>query len=301
MANANNTNIACTPGNNPANNPNNSPDRSMITDNCCVGQSGCFWDGNLDSVVLEPIYVQKVYDSALFNLQGISYSPKQTFEPELPEGSTVVKLNYINITKYFDPTNGTDPDNFCIIPKTTLQGAQFVKYVNESGELVEDIVVGPDGRKSEKIVYVDTACCDARGRGTPIFGSQNITLCGQVRIDLGIEYIDPNRGNCPIPQQVTGYFTLVTPGSIEPGITLTNFFELCVPSIYEGAFFPRFTELCNASLTGRLMTNNIGRDIIVEDGVVKADILISICVTCEKKIVVPVQLCVLSNNIKIQV
>lgn len=285
-----NCNAPCNPCN-PCNPGNATIPANKIKDNCCIGQSGCYWDGELDSLAVEPIYVQKIYDSALFNLQGISYAQAQQFRPRLPAGSTIVKINYINITKYFDPCDCNNPDNFAITPVTTLQGAQFVKCGG-----YDELVIGPDGRASEKIIYADTSCCDSRGRGTPVFGSQNITISGKVKIDMEVEYIDPDTCGCPITQLLTGYFTIIAPGS-GSDLVLTNFFELCLPSIYEGAFFPRFTELCNASLTGRLMTNNIARDIVViPDGTVTANILISICISCEKKIVVPVQLCVLSTG-----
>ncbi|QSX06044.1 hypothetical protein JYG23_00830 [Sedimentibacter sp. zth1] len=289
MTNANNFNTNCK---SPCN-PNNevSPANNIIRESCCTGQSGCLWDGDLNSLVLEPIYVQKVYDSALFNLQGISYAEGQQFSPKLPVGSTIVKINYINITKYFDPTDCNNENNFKIKPCTTLQGAQFVQCCD-----CDEKVVGPDGRLSEKIIYADTSACDSSGRGTPVFGSQNIKLKGMVIIEMSIEYIDPEVGGCPIPQVLTGCFTVVAPGS-GGDLVLTNFFELCIPSVFDGAFYPRFTELCNASLTGRLMTNNLVRDVtVLPDGTVVANILISICISCEKKIVVPVQLCVLSTG-----
>ncbi|MEG1931162.1 MAG: hypothetical protein RR131_08490, partial [Anaerovorax sp.] len=41
----------------------------------------------------------------------------------------------------------------------------------------------------------------------------------------------------------------------------------------------------------------IGRDITVcPDGKVKGNLIVALCVTCEKKIVIPVQLCVLSTG-----
>ncbi len=80
-------------------------------------------------------------------------------------------------------------------------------------------------------------------------------------------------------------------------LLLTNFFELCVPSTQNTAFLPRFTEFCNPACETRLATNNMGRDLtICPDGTVKANLIIALCVTCEKKIVVPVQLCVLSTG-----
>lgn len=278
--------------NNNNNNGNVSP-RNVIIDKCCTGQTGCAdFDGDLENVMLEPIFVQKVFDAALFNLQGISFAHELAFSPRLPAGSTVVGINFINITKFFDPMNSHSPDNFRIKPETVLQGAQFVQCEGE-----DERVVGPDGKCSQKIIFIDTSCCDALGRGTPIFGSQNITIHGLVRIDMEVRFIDDNSSSsCPLTQVLTAFFAIKAPGN-GGDLVLTNFFELCVPSVFDGAFFPRFAEMCNASFTGRLMTNNLPRDVFVsENGTVRANIIISICVSCEKKIIVPVQLCVLSTG-----
>lgn len=285
--NNNNSNLS-----NNNNNSNVSPRTNIIREKCCIAQTGCSWSGSLDDVVLEPVYVQKIYDAALFNLQGISFAHELAFSPRLPAGSTVVGINFINITKFFDPMNSNSPDNFRIIPDTVLQGAQFVQCDGQ-----DEKVVGPDGKCSQKIIYIDTSCCDALGRGTPIFGSQNITIQGLVRIDMEVRYMDDNSSSaCPLTQVLTAFFPIKAPGN-GGDLVLTNFFELCVPSIFEGAFFPRFTEICNALFTGRLMTNNLVRDVFVtENGTVRANIIISICVSCEKKILVPAQLCVLSTG-----
>ena len=287
-----NTNCNCNNDNN-----NVSPATHIIREKCCIGQSGCFWDGNLDSLVLEPIYVQKIYDAALFNLQGISFAHCIKFSPRLPSGAIIQGINFINVTKFFDPTDCKSPDNFRIKPETTLQGAQFVQCNGE-----DEKVVGPDGKYSEKIIFIDTSCCDSLGKGTPIFGSQNIVIKGLVRIDMEVRFTDDSCcGGCPNTQLLTAFFPITAPGN-GGELVLTNFFELCVPSVFDGAFLPRFTEICNASFLGRLMTNNLSRDVCVNaDGTVEANIIISICVTCEKKIVMPVQLCVLSHNIKMQI
>ncbi len=278
--------------NNSNNNGNVSPDTNIIREKCCIGQSGCEWSGNLDDVILEPVYVQKIYDAALFNLQGISFAHELAFAPRLPAGSTIVGINFINVTKFFDPTNSASPDNFRIKPETTLQGAQFVQCGGQ-----DEKVVGPDGKFSEKIIYIDTSCCDAMGRGTPVFGSQNVTIQGLVRIDMEVRYLDEGSGgSCPATQVLTAFFPITAPGN-GGDLVLTNFFELCIPSVYDGAFLPRFTEICNALFTGRLMTNNLTRDVFISDnGTVRANILISICVSCEKKVVMPAQLCVLSTG-----
>ena len=70
-----------------------------------------------------------------------------------------------------------------------------------------------------------------------------------------------------------------------------------MPSAIDTAFLPRFTEFCNSACEARLATNNYGRDLCIgPDGNVTGNLIIAICVTCEKKIVVPVQICVLSTG-----
>ena len=39
--------------------------------NCCNANTICEFNGDIDSSKSEPIYVQKVFDAVLFNLQGM--------------------------------------------------------------------------------------------------------------------------------------------------------------------------------------------------------------------------------------
>ena len=39
--------------------------------NCCNANTICEFNGDIDSLKSEPIYVQKVFDAVLFNLQGM--------------------------------------------------------------------------------------------------------------------------------------------------------------------------------------------------------------------------------------
>jgi hypothetical protein len=70
-----------------------------------------------------------------------------------------------------------------------------------------------------------------------------------------------------------------------------------LPSVFDSAFLPRFTEFCNIDCETRLATNSIARDIMIDpSGNVRINLIIALCITCEKKIIVPVQLCVLSTG-----
>lgn len=152
--------------------------------------------------------------------------------------------------------------------------------------------VGADGLFSEKILYADTTECDDQCMGTPVFGTQSIAITGNVVIEIDLLLCDGCNNEV--------VFTVCAEVNIardSAPLVLTNFFEICMPSTMDTAFFPRFTEFCNSACESRLATNNYGRDLNIDaDGRVSGNLIIAICVTCEKKIVVPVQLCVLSTG-----
>jgi len=260
-----------------------------IADRCCVGTTGCEWDGTLRNVVTEPIYVQKVFDATLINLQALSTVNNIRFTPNLSPGTRILRVVDIRCRRFFNPGNINDPRNLIVDPETILSGGEFVK--DEKGCFVE--VVGPDGIRNQKIIYADTTECDDIGRGTPVFGTQRISLRGNVFIEIDVLILDAR-----------GRRTTVTLSSNVPiapvnaPIVLTNFFELCIPSVFDSAFFPRFDEFCNILCETRLGTNSITRDIRInpETGEIRIDLIIAICISCEKKIIVPVQLCVLSTG-----
>lgn len=261
-----------------------------IADRCCTGQSGCDWDGTLRNVVTEPIYVQKVYDAVLFNLQGLKTAPDTVFEPNLGCGTNIIRVADIRCRKFFNPDNINDDCNLKINPDTMLSGGQFVK--KEDG--CDYKVVGPDGTLSEKLIFTDTSFCDEEELGTPVFGTQNIEVSGCVEVEIDLVVTPCNSNNESI-------ITLSAVVEIAPKcnpLVLTNFFEICVPSVFDTAFLPRFTEFCNLSCIVRLATNSIPRDFTLDPrtGELSINLIISLCISCEKKVVVPVQLCVLSTG-----
>ena len=261
-----------------------------IADRCCTSQSGCDWDGTLRNVVTEPIYVQKVYDAVLFNLQGLKTAPDTCFEPPLGCGTNIIRIADIRCRKFFNPDNIKDPCNLKINPNTTLSGGQFVK--KEDG--CDYKVIGPDGTLSQKLVYADTSLCDEEEMGTPIFGTQEIEVsgCVEIEMDLVVSPCDSVRESIITLTAVVEIANECNP------LVLTNFFEICVPSVFDTAFLPRFTEFCNLDCVIRLATNSIQRDFEIDPrtGILSVNLIISLCISCEKKIVVPVQLCVLSTG-----
>ncbi|QEK12333.1 hypothetical protein FQB35_08060 [Crassaminicella thermophila] len=269
---------------------NNSPQLDLtLPDRCCTANTGCEFDGTLRRVKAEPIYVQKVYDAALFNLQGLRTIAGQEFKPDLGKGARIIRVLDIRCKKFFNPSDINDERNLIVRPTTTISGAEFV----EDGKGNPVTVIGPDGTASEKILYADTRDCDEEGKGTPIFGTQNIEITGNVVVEIDVLFTDDCDKKCRAT--LSANVPIARPNT---PLLLTNFFELCMPSVFNTAFLPRFTEFCNINCETRLATNSIMRDIIIdpETGEVKVNLIIALCVTCEKKIVVPVQLCVLSTG-----
>lgn len=256
--------------------------------NCCNANVLCEFNGDLSSVVTEPIYVQKVYDAVLFNLQGMKTVQNQCFTPRIPQGHRVKRVIDIRCRRSFNPDNVEDPSNLKLDVDTTISGATFLR--NGAGD--EITVVGADGNFSEKLLFADTSSCDDKCMGTPVFGTQNISITGNVIIEIDLLLCDSCNNE--------SVFTICTDVNIadkDHPLVLTNFFEICMPSAIDTAFLPRFTEFCNSACEARLATNNYGRDLCIgPDGNVTGNLIIAICVTCEKKIVVPVQICVLSTG-----
>ena len=262
-----------------------SPD---IYHNCCNANTLCEFDGNLENVVTEPIYVQKVYDAILFHLQGMKTVEHQEFYPCIPEGHRIRRVIDIRCRKFFDPSDIDSPANLKLDLSTSVSGASFL----QSGDGRELSVVGADGTFSEKILYANTAECDDKCMGTPVFGTQNIKITGDVSVEMDLLLCD----RCNNESVFTVSAQVNIADSANP-LILTNFFEICMPETSDTAFLPRFTEFCSSACETRLATNNMGRDLAVsQDGRVCGNLIIAICISCEKKIVVPVQMCVLSTG-----
>jgi len=61
----------------------------------------------LRNVVIEPIYVQKIYDAVLFNLQGLKTAPETVFEPALGCGTNIIRISDIRCRKFSTQTIST--------------------------------------------------------------------------------------------------------------------------------------------------------------------------------------------------
>ncbi len=256
--------------------------------NCRSANTLCEFSGNLDDVTATPIYVQSVYDAVKFHLQGMKTVQNLKFSPNIPCGFSVNRILDIRCKKVFNPDNSSDCDNLTLDMETCISGASFV---NNCNGVVETI--GPDGVPSEKILFADTSSCDENcPGGTPVFGTQNVKMWGNIIIYLDLGLCD----SCGRESTMTVCAEINIARQSHP-LLLTNFFELCMPSTSNCAFMPRLTELSNAGFACRLATNNVARDTcIAANGEISANLIVQICVTCEKKITVPVQLCVLTTG-----
>ena len=128
--------------------------------------------------------MQKVYDAVLFNPQGLKTHQSELLpcHSQRAQAQRVVEV----CRRFFNPENVDDPSNLRLNINTTISGASFIQ--NSQGE--ELVVVGPDGTFSEKIIYADTHECDEQGKGTPIFGTQNIAVTGDVQVCLDLLLCD---------------------------------------------------------------------------------------------------------------
>lgn len=261
--------------------------QNTTNETCCKANELCSFSGNLDDVTATPIYVQSVYDAVRFNMQGMRNVQHLKFSPNIPCGCTVSRIIDVRVKKIFDPNEPCSSDNLTLEMETGISGACFV---NNGHGAIETI--GPDGVPSEKLLFADTSECDSTGCGTPIFGTQNAKLWGNIMIYLDLAVCD----NCGRESCITLCAELNIAKQSCP-LVLSNFFELCMPSTSNSAFLPRMTELANVGFSARLATNNTGRDICIGcNGEITANMIITICITAEKKITVPVQLCVLSTG-----
>lgn len=261
---------------------------SDIYQNCCCTDSLCEFDGDMSCVSSAPLYVQQVFDAVKFNLQGMKTFNEHSFSPCIPPGHRIKRVIDIRCRRVFNPENVDDCRNLTLEVDTSISGASFLKDCK--GDYLS--VIGADGTYSERIMYAETSDCDEKGMGTPVFGTQCVSIYGNVVIELDLLLCD-NCGN----ETCFTIGTEVCIADCEHPMVLTNFFEICMPSAIDTAFLPRFTEFCNSACEARLATNNCGRDLSVNCcGEVTGNLIVAICLTCEKKIVVPVQLCVLTTG-----
>lgn len=261
---------------------------SGIFNSGCSGNTLCEFDGCLDNVVSVPLYVQTIYDAVQSNLQGMRSVQNQTFTPAVPCGYTISRVCDIRAKAFFNPANINDPRNLTVDIDTSLSGASFLEDCH--GDPVT--VNGPDGMCSQKILFAENCGCDDEGRGTQIFGTQNVRISGSVQVFIDMILCN----NCHHETKFTVCADVPVATASNP-LMLTNFFEICMPSSTDHAFLPRFSELTAVKPEVRLATNNCGRDFNIDsEGRLTGNLIVALCISAEKKVTAPVQICVLSTG-----
>ena len=221
--------------------------------NCCNANVLCEFDGDMSRVVSEPIYVQKVYDAVLVHLQGMKTVQNQSFVPALPCGHRVKRVIDIRCRRSFNPQNVDDPTNLKLDVNTSISGATFLK--NASGD--ELTVVGADGNFSEKLLYAETGECDDKCMGTPIFGTQNISITSNVSSSSWICCLPTAAASNPI-------FTVATTVNVANATASLWYSQTSLKSACHQRRIPHSCRVLRSSAIpacrARLATNSCSRD-----------------------------------------
>ncbi|MEJ8552908.1 hypothetical protein [Tepidibacter sp. Z1-5] len=235
---------------------------------CCKASASCCTPECYDpqKITAECIFVEKVYDSKVVKKE-LDLVISERFDPGFPtEG----------IVGFDDVSVSCSSKGLKVIPKTIS--------VNGVTEFPPPIP-GPGGIEQLNLSFIDTSECDERRRhvGTPIIIEQDIEVCGFVRITICGKAIFASGDS----KEFTSTFDVMLDKS------LTGFAQLCIPST-NAAFPPSLAEFC-AALCKVILPAGI-RSLSVVDGHIQVYAALVICIKCEKKIKVPVQLCVLSTG-----
>jgi len=252
----------------------------QVNNDCCNPQPGCIIprdeEGNViqeelfDALVGECIFVDKVHDAILIQstFPFFRAGDEAVNTGIVAAGRTVAS---VTIDSCRPVRNPQDADRLIVTPNSTL-----------SGVTLGNTIIGPGGTEQVEIFIPDDECAELLPpRGRRIFGTQETTIEGDVEITYTVVFTNG--------QTATNTVRVPVPA----GASLTNFFELCVPPLGGSPFYPQFTEFCGAICDAGLLTGGPG-DVRIVNGFVVVDTLVLICITCEKKIKAPVQLCVLS-------
>lgn len=252
--------------------------KAPVKKTCCSANASCTTPCEYDpeKITSECIFVEKVYDSIIINKEADAVIDTITSDTiTVPTGSEIERLNItcstknVIITPVVTKINGTDVSSF---PTPT----------------------GPGGVEQIPLDFIDTSKCDLENKGTPIYIAQTIDINGD--IDLEINGIVKS---CSEPR----FCKFKTTASIDLDpelISLNAFARLCIPSTAY-AMKPSLAEFCSISCE-LVLPSGLDDASLVPTGttdefeVIIEDALLILCITCEKKIKVPVQLCVLSTG-----
>ncbi|MCT4565443.1 MAG: hypothetical protein N4A68_14165 [Maledivibacter sp.] len=242
--------------------------------NCCAANTGCITPAEYDPDIItnECIFVEKVYDATILR-DEVDRVLEVLEIPDFPiPGRDVQKFLNVRIT----------------CNSTGLIVTDRVLSINgQQTPCDPTFVPGPAGRQIN-LACIDTSECDAKGKGTPIVVDQRIRVTGEVEVKISGTVLTTSGD-----RKRFSVSTTISDSTFDP-ISLRKFARLCIPST-AAAMKPSLAVFCGV-LCDLILP--FGLDSLEVQGrklVITGPILV-FCITCEKKVKVPVQLCVLSTG-----
>ncbi|RKD27577.1 hypothetical protein SAMN02745883_00514 [Caminicella sporogenes DSM 14501] len=241
-------------------------------DNCCGANTGCIVPRIYDpeKIKAECIFVEKVYDSVVLKDefdQVATFTLKRKVKPNF-------KIKSVTVTCTTKPKGDSSGTTITILTNS-INGMP----------VPTPTPTGPGGVEQIPLDFIDTSECDALDRGTPIILDETLIITGEVLITITLTLIRPNGKELVITESVA-----VTIDDIEK----RKFAKLCMPSTC-AAMKPSLAEFCGI-LCDFILPLGLNSITIDEQGNITVNGIVVLCVTCEKKVKVPVQLCVLSTG-----
>ncbi|WFD11398.1 hypothetical protein [Tepidibacter hydrothermalis] len=249
--------------------------------NCCDYNSvGCEIPQTYDTNLIkgECIFVEKVYDAIVFRKEA-EYTPDPSSEEKITF-TTTLDPSTDKVVEFQDITVSCSSTNLFVEPEIlSINGRPY-------GDLTTNIP-GPAGDKID-LSFINTSECDAKGKNTQITVSQYLNVYGSVDLEMS--------GTALMADGSTKAFTGTETVTLPETIKIHTSAVMCIPSTAT-AMKPALTEFCavisNFDAIGGLAAfeqDNTNYNLI------NATASIVFCISCEKKIIAPVQLCVLSTG-----
>ncbi|SKC69995.1 hypothetical protein [Maledivibacter halophilus] len=242
---------------------------------CCRANTGCITPAKYDPEVItnECIFVEKVYDAIQL---------RDEVDRVIPE---------LRISNF--PIAGTDIEEFIDVTITCNSAGLIIRdnVLSINGQTTPcdpTFVPGPGGINQINLACVDTSECDAEGKGTPIVVDQRITVEGEVEIKVKGTVLKTDGEEKKFSVSETIDLSMLDP------ISLRKFARLCTPST-AAATKPSLAIFCGV-LCDLILPFGLGSLSVDGNTLVITGPILVFCIICEKKVKVPVQLCVLSTG-----
>lgn len=243
--------------------------------NCCTANTGCITPAEYDPEVItnECIFVEKVYDAVILR----------------DEVDRVIDMLEINNF----PIPGRDIQKFLDVRITCNSTGLIVtdRVLSINGQTTPcdpTFVPGPGGMRQINLACIDTSECDARGKGTPIVVDQRIRVTGEVEIKIKGTVLTTSGD-----KKKFSVSKIITDATFDP-ISLRKFARLCIPST-AAATKPSMAVFCGV-LCDLILPFGLDSLEVIDNTLMITGPILVFCITCEKKVKVPVQLCVLSTG-----